>query len=168
MNKWQKLYEAGETGNLQYLKESKMDFSIGTETLFRAVDNNRIECVKFLLPLSDLRVERGDIVNGSTGLLLHTAVRNNNYEMVELLLPHCNPRIHNSLALQCASVGCDMDMVDLLYPLSDPTAALNDIHERIAIGVWNNTAADLLEARMQRDTLTSHLPFPQRTTARKL
>lgn len=168
MNTWQKLYEAGETGNLQYLKESQMDFSVNTETLFRAVYNNHLECVKFLLPLSDLRVERGDILNGSTGLLLQTAVRNNNYEMVELLLPYCNPTTDNSLALQWASVGCDMDMVDLLYPLSDPTVALSDIHERIAIGVWNNTAADLLEARMQRDTLMSHIAFPGSPTVRKL
>jgi len=168
MNRWQRLYEAGEKGDLQYLQECGMDFSLNTETLFRAVHNNHIECVKFLLPLSDLRVERGEILNGSSGLLLQTAVRNNNCEMVELLLPYCNPQVDNSLALQCASVVGSTHLVNLLYPLSNPTQALNDLQERIAIGVWNLSSEDLLKARMQRDTLVSHLPTPERNTVRKL
>lgn len=145
-----------------------MDFGVETETLFRAVNNNHIDCVKFLLPLSDLREERGEIVNGSTGLLLQTAVRNNHYEMVELLLPYCNPQVNNSLALQWASQCCDMKMVNLLYPVSYPEQALSDLYERINIGVWKPDAAALLEARMQRDTLVSHLPTTERATVRKL
>lgn len=168
MNRWLKLYEAGEKGDLQYLQECGMDFSTNTETLFRAVDNNHIECVRFLLPLSDLRVERGEILNGSSGLLLQTAVRNNNCEMVELLLPYCNPHVDNSLALQCASVVGNMELVNLLYPLSDPSLALSDIQERISIGVWPFSSADLLKARMQRDTLVSHMPPTERNTVRKL
>ena len=172
MNRWQKVAEAAEQGNLAYLKEAQtyqyVNFTWNTEALFRAVDNNHMDCVEFLLPLSDLRVERGEIVNGSTGQLLQTAVRNNNFEMVVLLLPHCNPQVDNSLALQWASQCCDMNMVELLYPLSNPIQALRDLYERIHIGVWMPDAATLLEARMQRDTLVSHLPTIERTTVRKL
>lgn len=170
MNKWQKVYEAGEAGNLEYLKnaQNSIDFSVNTETLFRAVSNNHIECVAFLLPLSDLRVERGEIVNGSSGLIFQTAVRHNFHDMVKLLLPHCSPQLDNSLALQYASVNCDMNMIDLLYPYSDPDVALADICERIEIGVWKDNAADLLKARMQRDMLLSHTPSVERTSVRKL
>lgn len=168
MNIWQKLYEAGEKGNLQYLKESKMDFTANNETLFRAIQNNHIECVQFLLPLSDLRVECGEILNGSTGLLLQTAVRANNYDMVKLLLPYCNPKVDNSLALQYASVNGNQHILELLYPYSEAQTALDDLYERIAIGVWKYEDATLLKTRMQRDTLVSHLPHTERSSARKL
>lgn len=172
MNRWQKVYEAGEKGDLAYLKEAYtykyVDLGLNTETLFRAVQNNHIECVAFLLPLSDLRVERGEILNGSTGLILQAAVRNNNYDMVEVLLPYCNPLVENSLALQYASAAGFAKIFDLLYPLSNPTEALKSINERIALGYWSHPTADLLKAQMQRDTLVSHLPSNDRNTSRKL
>lgn len=168
MNMWQRLYEAGEKGDLQYLQESRMDFSMNTETLFRATRNNHIACVKFLLPLSDLRVERGEILNGSTGQILQTAVRNNNYDMVELLLPYCNPKVDNSLALQYASVNRNTQILELLYLHSDPQTALNDLLERISIGIWKHEDAEILKARMQRDTLVSHLPVSEHAPVRKM
>ena len=113
-------------------------------------------------------MERGEILNGSSGLLLQTAVRDNNSDMVELLLPYCNPQVDNSLALQLASMVGSTHLVNLLYPLSNPTQALNDLQERIAIGVWSLSSEDILKARMQWDTLVSHLPTTERNTVRKL
>lgn len=45
--------------------------------------------------------------------------------VVGVLLPHCDPTAHNSKALQYASVNGNLELVDLLYPVSNPADALN-------------------------------------------
>lgn len=165
---WKKVFEAGEKGDFEYLKSSNYDFTQNIETLFRAVQNGHLECVAFLLPLSDLRQERGEIKTGHTGILLQTAVRNNNHAMVELLLPHCNPKVDSSLALQYASLYGDMDMVDLLYNASNVEEALLDMSARIDQNIWEDGAADLLKARVQRDVIASHIPPKNTNTVRKI
>ena len=170
MNQWQKIFEASEKGNLVYLQEAQkyVDFRQNLETVFRAVAHGQIACAEFLLPLSDLRAERGEITNPYTGLLLQTATRNNNHAMVSLLLNHSNPKVQRSLALQMASRYADMAMVNLLYDVSEPHVALEDIQQRIAEGIWEPQHAQLLLNRVQRDTLMSHLPVPERGHSRKV
>lgn len=172
MNIWQKVAEAAERGDLEYLKDARtyryIDFTLNTEALFRAVNNNHLECVAFLLPLSNLTVERGETVNGSSGQLLQTAAHNSNFDMVELLLPHCNPKLNKSLALQYASVNGHQEIFNLLYPHSDAVEALEDLTQRVNAGIWQASSADLLYSRMQRDAIASLISAPERALIRKI
>lgn len=47
--------------------------------------------------------------------------------VVGVLLPHCDPTAHNSKALQYASVNGNPELVDLLYPVSNPVDAMNTL-----------------------------------------
>lgn len=47
--------------------------------------------------------------------------------VVGVLLPHCDPTAHNSKALQYASVNGNLELVDLLYPISNPVDAMNKL-----------------------------------------
>lgn len=58
------------------------------------------------------------------GELFVLAVETQNIMMVQALLPHANPHFANSSALQMASAMRQLEIFDLLYPLSQPAKAL--------------------------------------------
>lgn len=66
-------------------------------------------------------------------------VIHNNLEQARLFIPHCDCKHDNSYLLQLASCHGHQEMFDLLYPLSDPRAALDaliaDNSEAIACGI---------------------------------
>lgn len=60
------------------------------------------------------------------------AVKENRSEVVkqvEILLPHSDPKTSNSKPLQWASVNRNAEVLDLLYPLSDPLVALEALQK---------------------------------------
>lgn len=84
---------------------------------------------------------------------LENAAHHATARTVALLLTHATPKRDNSKALQWASVRGDQRMFDLLYPVSDPLAALEHLQQ------ISTDQADwaMLEARIQCDTLKSQV-----------
>lgn len=62
-------------------------------------------------------------------IVFNEAVLANNCYIVNKVLPTIDPKHNNSLALQVACMKGHQDMVDLLYPLSDPYQALADMKQ---------------------------------------
>ena len=82
-----------------------------TEALNLASVNGHAECVKLLIPVSDLKS------NDSCALRL--ASRNGHTECVKLLIPVSNAKDIDSFALRLASENGRTDCVELLLPHSD-------------------------------------------------
>lgn len=77
------------------------------------------ECVRLLIPVSDPR-------DYNTALWL--ASGSDSVECVKLLLTVADPKHKDSQALVSAVVRKNQEIIDVLYPVSDPDKALEDMH----------------------------------------
>lgn len=103
--------------------------------IFYAVKNNDAECVQRLLPYTS--EDRCSAALGQAHC---------NIEIVKLLLEKADARWNNSVALGFACVSKQKDIFELLYPLSDPHAALHELQKRYTDIHWR-----MLEERIQQD-----------------
>lgn len=94
---------------------SQMDSSDVYHVLIFAVTDNTID---FVLAVHNFLSEQ------HKGNLFALAVEARNNTMVRALLPHSDPMFDDSCALQMASATQNDAIFDMLYPLSQPTKAL--------------------------------------------
>jgi len=117
--------------------------ALGSRALLVACQKGHLECVKLLLPLASLEdsqsvgkqlAEHGTspealalLVNHDpkfAPMLLVHAVTGKNLKAVTVLSELTDPKYKDSLALQWAVVTGQEDIVDVLFDVSDPKAAL--------------------------------------------
>lgn len=122
---------------LDVLLSHDMFSKISKTDMHSAVKNNDRTCVHRLLPYAD---------QDSCSVALVEATRNLNFEFVHTLLKHSDPRWNGSAALQAAYIGKNPAMIDCLYSLSDPHAALYELQKRVTDVHWR-----ALEERIQQD-----------------
>lgn len=95
--------------------------------LCHAAAGGHTECVRLLIPVSD---------SSDRNQALISAASLGRPECVKLLIPVCDPKTNNSAALQkavthlhqsCIDTNACQSCIDLLYPISDPYAALHQL-----------------------------------------
>ena len=98
--------------------------------------------------------------------VFNEAVRANNSYIVDKVLPTVDPKHNNSFALQVACMKGYRNLVDLLYPLSDPYSALNEmnVHKNDTSLLREKIAQQELKDKLHRATEKRGL----NTIARKL
>ena len=79
---------------------------------------------------------------------LYAAAKYGMTDCLSVLIPLVDPKINNSKALQWAVVMEQVECIELLYPISDPVAALNELKPKSREQIWLP-----LESRIQRETL---------------
>lgn len=111
-----------------------------------AIDYQRFDLIKRLLPISRPKTERS--------IVLTHAVQSHSLEALQILLPHCNPLAGHSSALQecCYLFETDLrdQMIDILYPVSNPHTALK--HLRPKSDAWI-----LLHERVEQERIRNVL-----------
>lgn len=141
------LQAASHFGHLQcvqyLLPLSDMKRDAGS-SVWMAAHNNHQECVKCLLPRShvsdisasqlmklfivekkiDLLKLLAEHQKYVPNILMRLLVENGNVQCFTILLPFCSVQENNSQLLALAVVRQNHEMVDLLYPLSNPHDAL--------------------------------------------
>lgn len=108
--------------------------------------------------------------------VFHEAVLSNNSYIVNKMLPTIDPKLNDSLALQVACMKGHHDLVDLLYPLSDPYQALADMkrHKNDTSLLDEKIAQQELKEKLQLAThvqgleQAAHNPHHRDKTARKI
>lgn len=98
-------YVKGSDVVYQLHQYARNGYKVGFEVLFARIAN---DCEKRLSVFNE-------------------AVLSNNGYIVNKVLPTIDPKHNNSLALQVACMKGYQDLVDLLYPLSDPYSALSEM-----------------------------------------
>lgn len=102
---------------------------------------------------------------------LVAAVRSNRCDLVAVvgaLLPCCDPTADNSKALQYASVNENLELVDILYPVSNPMAALTAL-QRISGDPRDWMMIEQrIEAERIHKVLHNHVVSEGRTRERKM
>lgn len=102
---------------------------------------------------------------------LVAAVRSNRADVVAVvsaLLPHCDPTAHNSKALQYASVNGNLELVDLLYPVSNPADALNALKKLSSDCKDWMMIEQRIEAERINKVLYDHIEPKERARERKM
>lgn len=130
-----------DTSALEVLCDHAMFKGFRSVDVHSAVKTTDRELVRKILP----HVEPDSCSDG-----LVAATRNGDLEMVQLLLEKADPRANTSGALQHACVLKKTDIFNLLYPLSDPAAALHELQKRYTDIHWKR-----LEERIQDDLRNS-------------
>ena len=124
---------------------------LGSRALLVACQNGHLECVKLLLPLASLEdtqsvgqqlAEHGPSCDALALLVDHDpefapmllvhAVVGKNVKTATVLSKLTDPKHKDSLALQWAVMTGQEDMVDVLFDVSDPKAALYCIEKQHA------------------------------------
>lgn len=147
----------------------------GSAALTWAAINGSAECVKLLIPVSDVQAhdsmalrraaESGhaecvDLLIPASGtgescfLALNAAVENGHVECVKILLPRTNVRHKNFYALQIAAARGYAGCVSLLLPQS---AALLDQHGFVAEILWKGRVDILAQLLAFKPSLLDHL-----------
>lgn len=98
------------------------------EALKAALHSHCSACVEILLPVSDL--SDPDEIGG----MLIRAVESLDAACVKLLMGVCNPKFNNSCPLRVAVVRGYTNIVDVLFPVSEPRVALDDLQENFPRG----------------------------------
>ena len=119
-----------------------MPVTVGTDA---ATDCLRLVARFFIptnIPLDD--IETGFSKRGS----LDPEDQEKLLDIIKLLLPYADAKAHHSQALQLADAAGHEDLFNLLYPLSDPEAAMQAILTR-GQPLWNKTPGySLLKKRL--------------------
>lgn len=118
------LWEAAKQGNADEVRRLipiSYCAQWNSTPLLNAVRNGHAECVKLLIPVSNPK-------DYNTALWFASA--RDSVECVQLLLTVADPKHKNSQALQSAVIHKKQEIIDLLYPLSDPDTALAEITTR--------------------------------------
>lgn len=123
---------------LDVLMTHEMFSTFSSVDMSSAVKNNDTHCVQRILPYAS--------EDSCSAALEWIAIRNCNIEIVKMLLEKADARLNNSAALQYACVSKNAPAFDLLYPLSDPHAALYELQKRYTDTHWR-----ILEERIQQD-----------------
>jgi len=89
--------------------------------LINAARGGHAECVRLLIPVSNPK-------DYNTALWM--ASSRDSVECVKLLLAVADPLHNHSQALQSAVINKNQEIIDLLYPVSDPDAALDQIRKK--------------------------------------
>lgn len=121
----QELTHAIEQGDVFRVQEilrdvNELDHDKDDDYLSHATQKGQLDIVKLLLPLYNTR-------NFTSEMIM--AVREGHLEVVEFLLPMSNVKWMDSVALQVAAFYDQPEIFHVLYPLSDPQAALEGMIE---------------------------------------
>ena len=129
----------GDAAALTVLLQHPLFTEIGDDDLALAIDKSHSDCVDLLLPHATFQ---------SCNAALIAAARFDDQKTVELLLPRADPCYDNSAALKFATVRGNQKIFDLLYPMSNPHAALVVLQEK-----WKDQPHlwSMLEERIRRD-----------------
>lgn len=129
----------GDAAALTVLLQHPLFTKIGADDLALAIDKSHSDCVGLLLPHA---------TSQSCNAALIAAARFDDQTMIELLLPRADPCYDNSAALKFATVRGNQKIFDLLYPVSNPQAALAVLQEK-----WKDQPHlwSMLEDRIRRD-----------------
>lgn len=92
-----------------------------SKPLINAARNGHTECVRLLIPVSDPK---------DYNTALWFASGTGNVECVKLLLTVADPKHENSQSLVSAVIRKNQDIIDVLYPVSDPDVALEHMRVR--------------------------------------
>lgn len=93
-----------------------------------------IQYLNDTLPYDPLNREGFETGNARTVLTMaHKAIEDNNIAGLQYLLTQCDPKSSNCSLLQMAAREGHDEMIDLLYPLSDPEKTTEAMHEYIQI-----------------------------------
>lgn len=118
------LWKAADEGNVEEVRRL-IPISYCTKwnsrPLINAARNGHTECVRLLIPVSDPR---------DYNTALWFASGSDSLECVKLLLTVADPKHKDSQALVSAVVRNNQEIIDVLYPVSDPDKALEDMHMR--------------------------------------
>jgi len=146
------LYNAARSGHAECVKlliplcDPKASNSI---SLYLAAQHGHAECVKLLIPVSDPQANQCFALCWATGnqhlecmrlllqvsntevnnRLLRSTAHSGHVECVKLLIPFSDPKHNNSSALQLAVKKKNKICIDVLYDVSDPSAALYQLQQ---------------------------------------
>lgn len=129
----------GDAQALSVLLKHPLFTEIGNDDLALAIDKSHTTCVDLLLPHANHQACNAGLV---------AAVRFDDKKSVARLLPRADPHYDNSAALRFAALRNNQELFDLLYPLSNPQAALDILQHK-----WKNQPQlwSMLEERMRKD-----------------
>lgn len=161
----QLLWEAAKQGNVGEVRRlipisHCADWN--SHPLINAVRGEHVECVRLLIPVSNPK-------DYNTALVF--ACGRDSVECVKLLLEVADPLYNHSQALQSAVINKNQEIVDLLYPLSDPDAALkhllNTFKHTLRPSPYQDFIDRVEEGRFQRQ-LNKEIEAQQPTALSKL
>lgn len=127
------------------LDEDAVPFS-----LWSAVANNYTYAVKLLVARSGCEDNEHS---------LWVAVSQGYVEGVKLLLPICDPRKNNSNCLQRAVLNDDMEIFELLYPVSNPRIALQELRTSEQIEEQPDRADNCVFVELEARVLQKKLQY---------
>lgn len=87
---------------------------------------------------------------------------------VELLLAVCDATFDNSVALRRACMNDDIEMFNVLMPVSDVNAALEALTKLPQAYMRNNQCFERLQSIVQRHTIEQNIPSTGHTAKRKM
>lgn len=125
--------------------------------LITAVEHEHVSCVRLLAPHID--ITKTDI--------LTRAVQNKDIECVRILLPYSDPKFCNSDALQWASHHNNQDIFDLLYPVSDPQAALDEMLSQGPPSEYTNMLEARIKVQLEKEFIEQQLDASNKLNQRK-
>lgn len=153
--------------------------TLGSRALLVACHKSHWECVKILLPLTSLEdiqsVSQQVAQNGPADILpllvehdpelapilLVHAVTGKNIKTTRVLCALTDPKYKDSLALQWAVITGQKDMVDILFSVSDPQAALVGIQNQHAENPQRWSWFEARIAHMQKQKILSEIGQPE-------
>ena len=152
------LWDAAHNGNLEEVRRlipiSYCD-KWNSKALINAARKGHAECVRLLIPVSDPKDYNSALWFASGADIL---------ECVKLLLTVADPKYKDSQALVSAVIRKNQDIVDLLYPLSDPDKALKDMRVRYKYFMepYKDFSQWVEEGRFRRqlEAVTDNSPCP--------
>ena len=159
---------AAQYGSLECLEALKTVSDVAAQdahALIMAVKFGHLECVKFLWNLSIPSLnKRGDLA------LVYAAMFGQKKIVEYILEKGADPKYKSSMALFKAVLEGKHDIVQLLYPLSEPNKALSalKLHHKSERGKWQ-WFEDMLEAKAQNIVIAHEIqPHGQMRMARKI
>jgi len=99
---------------------------------------------------------------------LREAVDSGHIVCAQLLLDVCDPTFDNSVALRFACTNEDVEMFNLLLPVSDANAALQALKKLPPAHMRNNECFERLQAIVQRKTIGEQVASLGHTSVRKM
>ena len=183
------LYQASEAGNVEevrrlfgalgYVPEHVLEIAVnknhplvvqllashaGEDAVARSIcmaaEWGFLECVKILVA----ECERDAILSAAGD-----AAGEGQWEVVKYLIPLCDVKDCESHPLQMACIGEQLEMIEYLYPLSDPQAALKILRD---VDKMDTPAVaflmQLIENEHQNARLNEHIQTPGIERSRKM
>lgn len=171
--------EGGDSKKVQRLLLLTDPHTLGYQALLVACQKGHLECVKILLPFASLEdaqsVAQQVAQHGPSDalrllvendpelapILLVHAVTGKNIKTTSVLCELTDPKFGDSLALQWAVITGQKDMVDILFSVSDPQAALLGIQNQHAPTPQSWAWFEDRIAHMQKQKILSEIGQPK-------